>query len=95
MPVASDAVSYTHLLHVCFYAKIASETGDFDIADVCDKLTDKLIFRHPHVYGEAQADTAGQVSQNWEQIKLKEKDGNKSVLGGVPEEMCIRDSIYT
>lgn len=68
-----------------FYAKIASETGDFDIADVCDKLTDKLIFRHPHVYGEAQADTAGQVSQNWEQIKLKEKDGNKSVLGGVPE----------
>ena len=73
------------LLHVCFYAKIASETGDFDIADVCDKLTDKLIFRHPHVYGEAQADTAGQVSQNWEQIKLKEKDGNKSVLGGVPE----------
>lgn len=63
------------LLHVCFYAKIASETGDFDIADVCDKLTDKLIFRHPHVYGEAQADTAGQVSQNWEQIKLKEKDG--------------------
>lgn len=73
------------LLHVCFYAKIASETGDFDIADVCDKLTDKLIFRHPHVYGEAQADTAGQVSQNWEQIKLKEKDGNQSVLGGVPE----------
>ena len=73
------------LLHVCFYAKIASETGDFDIADVCDKLADKLIFRHPHVYGEAQADTAGQVSQNWEQIKLKEKDGNKSVLGGVPE----------
>ena len=70
---------------MCFYAKIASETGDFDIADVCDKLTDKLIFRHPHVYGEAQADTAGQVSQNWEQIKLKEKDGNKSVLGGVPE----------
>ena len=64
------------LLHVCFYAKIASETGDFDIADVCEKLTDKLIFRHPHVYGEAQADTAGQVSQNWEQIKLKEKDGN-------------------
>ena len=52
---------------------------------MCDKLTDKLIFRHPHVYGEAQADTAGQVSQNWEQIKLKEKDGNKSVLGGVPE----------
>ena len=79
------------LLHVCFYAKIASETGDFDIADVCDKLTDKLIFRHPHVYGEAQADTAGQVSQNWEQIKLKEKDGNQSVLGGVPEAYRIQD----
>ena len=73
------------LLHVCFYAKIASETGDFDIADVCDRLTDKLIFRHPHVYGEAQAATAGEVVQNWEQIKLKEKDGNKSVLGGVPD----------
>ena len=73
------------LLHVAFYAKIGSETGDFDIKDVCDKLCDKLIFRHPHVYGEAQADTAGQVSQNWEQIKLKEKDGNQSVLGGVPE----------
>ena len=73
------------LLHVCFYAKIGSETGDFDIADVCNKLTDKLIFRHPHVYGDTQAQTAGEVVQNWEQIKLKEKDGNKSVLGGVPE----------
>lgn len=73
------------LLHVCFYAKIGSETGEFDIADVCNKLTDKLIFRHPHVYGDTQAQTAGEVVQNWEQIKLKEKDGNKSVLGGVPE----------
>ena len=73
------------LLHVCFYAKIGRETGDFDIADVCNKLTDKLIFRHPHVYGDTQAQTAGEVVQNWEQIKLKEKDGNKSVLGGVPE----------
>ena len=73
------------LLHVCFYAKIASETGQFDIADVCDKLTDKLIFRHPHIYGEVQADTAEAVSQNWEQIKMKEKDGNKTVLAGVPD----------
>lgn len=72
------------LLHVCFYAKIASETGQFDIADVCNKLTDKLIFRHPHIYGEVQADTAEAVSQNWEQIKMKEKDGNKTVLAGVP-----------
>lgn len=95
------------LLHVCFYARIGSETEDFDIADVCNTLTDKLIFRHPHVYHPSQvgADipkplpygeetgendvekvtTAQQVIQNWEQIKLKEKDGNSSVLSGVPE----------
>lgn len=73
------------LLHVVFYAKIGSETGDFDIKDVCDRLCDKLIFRHPHVFGEVKADTAKQVSENWEQIKLKEKGGNKSVLSGVPE----------
>ena len=73
------------LLHVVFYAKIGSESGDFDIKDVCDRLCDKLIFRHPHVFGEVKADTAEQVSENWEQIKLKEKDGNKSVLSGVPE----------
>jgi len=72
------------LLHAAFYAKIGSETGDFDIKDVCDKLCDKLIFRHPHVFGEVKAETAGQVSENWEQLKLKEKDGNKSVLSGVP-----------
>ena len=65
------------LLHVVFYAKIGSETGAFDIKDVCDKLCDKLIFRHPHVFGEVKADTAEQVSENWEQIKLKEKDGNE------------------
>lgn len=73
------------LLHVVFYAKIGSETGDFNIKDVCDRLCDKLIFRHPHVFGEVKADTAEQVSENWEQIKLKEKGGNKSVLSGVPE----------
>ena len=98
------------LLHVCFYAKIGDEKGQFDIADVCNKLTDKLIFRHPHVYhpsqvgaeepkplpyqpeetkGEedemAKATTSKQVIENWEQIKLKEKDGNKSVLSGVPD----------
>ena len=73
------------LLHVVFYAKIGSETGDFDIKDVCDKLCDKLIFRHPHVFGEVKADTAEKVSENWEQIKLKERDGNKSVLSGVPQ----------
>jgi MazG family protein len=73
------------LLHVVFYAKIGSETGAFDIKDVCDKLCEKLIFRHPHVFGEVKADTAEQVSENWEQIKMKEKDGNKSVLSGVPD----------
>lgn len=73
------------LLHVAFYAKIASETGDFDIKDVCDSLSDKLIYRHPHVFGEVKADTAEKVTENWEQLKLKEKDGNKSVLSGVPD----------
>ncbi len=72
------------LLHVVFYAKIGSETHEFDIADVCDHLCEKLIFRHPHVFGDAKADTAGQVSQNWEQLKMKEKNGNKTVLSGVP-----------
>ena len=73
------------LLHVVFYAKLGSETGDFDIADVCNRLCDKLIFRHPHVYGEAAAKNAEEVSHLWEQVKLKEKGGNKTVLEGVPE----------
>ena len=73
------------IMHVMFYAKIGEETGDFDIADVCNKEADKLIFRHPHVYGEATANTALEVLESWEQIKLKEKDGNKSVLSGVPQ----------
>ena len=73
------------IMHVMFYAKIGEETGDFDIADVCNKEADKLIFRHPHVYGEATANTAQEVLESWEQIKLKEKDGNKSVLSGVPK----------
>lgn len=95
------------LLHVCFYSKIGEEQQQFDVADVCQKLTDKLIFRHPHVYHPSQvgaenpkplpygeglqhndmqnADTAQKVIENWEQIKLKEKDGNKRVLSGVPD----------
>lgn len=72
------------LLHVCFYAKIGSEKGQFDIADVCHKLCDKLIYRHPHVYGDTVAKTAGEVVQNWEQLKQHEKGGNKTVLSGVP-----------
>ncbi len=72
------------LLQVVFYAKIGSETGDFDMKDVCDKLCDKLIYRHPHIYGQVVADTAEKVVDNWEQLKMKEKDGNKMILGGVP-----------
>ncbi|MCM1066071.1 MAG: nucleoside triphosphate pyrophosphohydrolase [Muribaculaceae bacterium] len=72
------------LLHVLFYAKIGSESGSFDIADVADALNEKLIFRHPHVFGTTKADDAEQVIQNWEQLKLREKDGNRSVLAGVP-----------
>lgn len=72
------------LLHVLFYARIGEEKGAFDIATVCDSLAEKLIFRHPHVYGEVHADTAKQVSENWEQLKLREKGGNRSVLAGVP-----------
>ena len=75
------------LLHVVFYAKMGSETGDFDIADVCNRLCDKLIFRHPHVYGEAAAQNAEEVSHLWEQVKLKEKGGNKTVLGGIPDSL--------
>ena len=100
------------LLHICFYAKIAEEQAQFDMADVCNALTRKMITRHPHVYHPSQIDaenpkplpyipeevrsgevksestkvtTVGQVLENWEQIKLKEKDGNESVLSGVPE----------
>ena len=72
------------LLHVAFYAKIGEEKGQFDMADVCNFLCDKLIFRHPHVYGEQKAESVEQVLDNWEQIKQREKDGNKTVLSGVP-----------
>ncbi|MBR6016699.1 MAG: nucleoside triphosphate pyrophosphohydrolase [Prevotella sp.] len=103
------------LLHICFYAKIGEEQGDFDIADVCNRSVDKLIFRHPHVYHPSQigkpdpkplpyvpadesgeksateefssAKTVGQVLDNWEQIKQREKDGNKTVLSGVPNSL--------
>lgn len=75
------------LLHVAFYSLIAEEKGQFGMADVLKSLTDKLIFRHPHVFGDAKAETAEEVTSNWEQIKLKEKDGNKTVLGGVPDSL--------
>jgi XTP/dITP diphosphohydrolase len=72
------------LLHVVFYAKIGEEKQTFDIKDVCDSLCEKLIYRHPHVFGDAQAENSQKVEQSWEQLKLKEKDGNKTVLDGVP-----------
>ena len=73
------------LLHIIFYAKIADEKAQFDIADVCNALREKLIFRHPHVFGDVTVNGSGDVVQNWEQLKLKEKGGNKSVLAGVPD----------
>ena len=72
------------LLHVVFYAKIGDEKQQFDIKDVCDRLCDKLIFRHPHVFGEQQVNGTDQVLKNWEELKLKEKGGNKRTLSGVP-----------
>ena len=73
------------LMHTAFYALLASEKGEFDIADVCNREADKLIFRHPHIYGDVQADNEEQVLKNWEQLKLQEKDGNETVLSGVPD----------
>ena len=73
------------LLHIVFYAKIGSETGDFDIADVANSVCEKLIIRHPHIYGDVKVDNEEDVKRNWEKIKLKE--GNKSVLGGVPKSL--------
>lgn len=73
------------LLHVLFYAKIAEEKEQFDAADVADALNAKLIYRHPHIFGDVKADDAETVTQNWEQLKLREKGGNRTVLAGVPE----------
>ncbi|RKE02057.1 nucleoside triphosphate pyrophosphohydrolase [Marinifilum flexuosum] len=75
------------LLHIVFYAKIGSETKDFDIADVCDGISEKLIYRHPHIFSDTKVADAKEVEENWEQLKLKEKGGNKSVLEGVPQSL--------
>jgi XTP/dITP diphosphohydrolase len=72
------------LLHIVFYARIGEEKGQFHIGSVIDALNEKLIYRHPHIFGDVQVSDAREVEQNWEQLKLKEKDGNKSVLSGVP-----------
>lgn len=71
------------MLHMVFYAKIASETGDFDIADALHAICDKLVSRHPHIYGDVQVNGEEDVKRNWEQLKLKE--GKKSLLEGVPK----------
>ncbi len=73
------------LLHIVFYAKIGSETNDFDMADVANEISDKLISRHPHIYGDVEVTDEEEVKQNWEKLKLKE--GKKSVLEGVPNSL--------
>lgn len=74
------------MLHMVFYSRIASETNEFDIADVLNSICNKLIHRHPHIYGDVEAKDEKQVKENWEKLKLKEK-GNVSVLGGVPKSL--------
>ena len=79
-------------MHLVFYSKIASEENTFDVSDVLNSVCDKLIHRHPHIYGDTQADTEDEVLQNWEQIKLKE--GNESVLSGVPTSLPAMVKAY-
>ena len=75
------------LLHVVFYSRIAEERGDFDIADVMERLCEKMIFRHPHVFSDTKVADAQEVSENWEMLKTKEKGGNKRILSGVPDSL--------
>lgn len=75
------------LLHVVFYSKMADEQGEFDYADVCNALCDKLIYRHPHVYGDVLADSPEEVKQNWEALKLRKKARKSGILGGVPRSL--------
>mgnify|MGYP000891935792 CR=1 FL=1 len=75
------------MLHIVFYAKIGSEKGAFDMVDVLKSINEKLIYRHPHVFGEVDVANSREVEQNWESLKLKEKGGNKRVLEGVPSAM--------
>lgn len=72
------------LLHIAFYSEIGSETNDFDIYDITHILCEKLIYRHPHIFGNTAVENSAMVMQNWESLKLKERGGNKSVLSGVP-----------
>lgn len=75
------------LLHILIYSLIAEENGEFSLTDVFDTLNDKLVFRHPHIFGDVKAETPEEVSKLWEQVKLKEKGGNKTVLGGIPKSL--------
>jgi len=75
------------LLHIVFYSKIAEEDKQFDVVDVINSLCDKLIYRHPHIYGDVKVGGTNDVLENWEQLKIKEKDGNKTVLSGVPSSL--------
>lgn len=75
------------LLHIVFYAKIGEENQQFTIKDVIDALNEKLVYRHPHIFGDTQVKDARGVEENWERLKLKEKGGNKTVLGGVPDSL--------
>ena len=75
------------LLHVVFYSRIAEERGEFDIADVMERLCEKMIFRHPHVFSDTKVADAKEVSENWEMLKTKEKGGNKRILSGVPDSL--------
>jgi len=75
------------LLHIVFYSKIGSEKEAFDIKDVIDSINEKLIYRHPHIFGDVTVKDAKEVEENWEQLKLKEKGGNTSVLEGVPDSL--------
>lgn len=72
------------LLHIVFYAEMGNESRDFDIYDVTKNLCEKLIYRHPHIFGDVEANSPEKVMQNWEDLKLREKGGNKTVLSGVP-----------
>ncbi|MBE6225166.1 MAG: nucleoside triphosphate pyrophosphohydrolase [Bacteroidales bacterium] len=75
------------MMHIVFYSIIANEGGKFDIVEVMNKMCDKLIYRHPHVFSTEKVKDAEQVLQNWEQLKTKEKDGNRRILSGVPESL--------
>lgn len=82
------------LLHVVFYSKLGEEEGAFDFGDVADALCDKLIYRHPHVYGDIHANTPDQVKENWEALKLRKKNRRSGTLGGVPRSLPAMVKAY-